>query len=238
VLPSRGGDLLRAALVARRRAVSVSGVLAVVVIERVADVLMLVAIALTLSRVMTFPAVVAVAMMTLTAGMVGAVTLLLLVAGKSGGAAKLAQRLRMPRPVVQMIESFGDGLRAAGGPRQLVVACALSAVAWSLWAAAALCNVIACGLIVPWYAALFVMLVVNLGGLVPAAPGAIGVYHFLAVLALSVWVSDTAVSFGFAVVSHALGLAVVSTLGVFGLMRQGLSTRAIQTASIAPGVQP
>jgi uncharacterized membrane protein YbhN (UPF0104 family) len=67
-----------------------------------------------------------------------------------------------------------------------------------------------------------VLLVINLGGAIPASPGAIGVYHYLFVLALSVWVSDPSVALGAAVVSHALGVIVTLLLGVIGLARRGI----------------
>jgi uncharacterized membrane protein YbhN (UPF0104 family) len=87
---------------------------------------------------------------------------------------------------------------------------------------------------VPWYAGLFVAVVVNLGGLVPSSPGAIGVYHYLAVLALSPWLHDSGIALGFAIVTHALGLTVVISCGGASLIHQGVSLHALSVAKPSP----
>ena len=65
----------------------------------------------------------------------------------------------------------------------------------------------------PWYAALLVMAVVNLGSAIPSSPGSIGVVHFLAVLAISPWPIDQEVAVGFSIVFHAVPFLMTVGLG-------------------------
>jgi Lysylphosphatidylglycerol synthase TM region len=51
----------------------------------------------------------------------------------------------------------------------------------------------------PPEAALLVLVVTNLGAAIPSSPASLGVYHVLAVLALSVWNIDTTVAVAFAI---------------------------------------
>jgi uncharacterized protein (TIRG00374 family) len=230
VLPSRAGDLLRAVLVARDAKTRVGRTLASVVIERYADLMMLLSFALALTGAVAFPGPVKTALMLLAGGMLASLVVLY-VAGER--VARIVVRLiaRMAPPpvaerVARLAQNFIDGLSAAGGAGTLLTTVALSAGTWLLWGMSAIFMLNAFALPVPWYAGLFVMVVVNLGGLIPASPGSIGVYHYLAVLALSVWVQNAGAALGYAVVSHATAFMVTTLLGTWSLARRGLTLGA------------
>jgi uncharacterized protein (TIRG00374 family) len=235
LVPTRLGDVMRAVLVARRGTVPVAGVLASVVVERVSDLLMLLAFAFSLSLVVPAPAAVAAAFRALAAVTIGAIVCFIVAADRLVPIARAGLRLVAPAlddPIGRHLDGFVVELKAAGGPTRVASVVALSAAAWCVFGAAFVCSVFAFHLAVPWYAGLFVMTVVNLGGLVPASPGSIGVYHYLAVLALSVWLHDPSTALGFALVTHALGLTVVLACGSLSLVRQGLSFGVLPAAQL------
>jgi uncharacterized membrane protein YbhN (UPF0104 family) len=123
---------------------------------------------------------------------------------------------------------FADGLSAARDRKRSLQVLGLSASAWAVSGFAAICNVSAFHFEVPWYAGLCVMLLTNLGGLIPSSPGAIGVYHYLAMMALSLWAVSRDAAFGYALVTHAVSVSLILTLGAWGLARQGFTLRVLR----------
>lgn len=220
VAPSRAGDLARSALVARWKTVPVSRVLGGVLVERYADVLMLITLAGALWFVVRFPVAVEVGIL----AFVAAGVLAILAVAFAGDRVPLL----VGRVISLVAPSFGagvaaflrgmfTGIRSAAHLDLFSGTVGLSAVIWALAGTAMFCNVRAFALPVPWYAAFFVLLVVNMGGVIPASPGGIGVYHYLTIVALAVWMSDANRALGFAVVAHATGLGVVTILGLGAL---------------------
>jgi uncharacterized protein (TIRG00374 family) len=237
VVPTRLGDVMRGLLVARRGAVPVGPVIAAIVVERVADLLMLVTIGFSLSMIVPVPPGVAVAIRSLAGATFGAILCFVVAGDRFARIARWLLKLVAPalaEPVGRHLEGFVVELKAAGGAARMASVVALSATAWWLFGAAFVCAIVAFHLPVPWYAGLFVAVVVNLGGLVPSSPGAIGVYHYLAMLALTPWLHDAGTALGFAIVTHALGLAVVIACGGLSLVHQGLSLHALSIAKVPP----
>ena len=236
VAPSRAGDLARAALVARRRAMPVSHVLGGVLVERYADVVMLVVLAVILSLAVRFPPAIRAGILLLAgAGVVAMVALVVLAERLPAIAGRIVGTLlpSLGGKLSAFLAGLVGGIRAAGHPGLLAGTLWLSACIWALAGVAMSCITFAFRLPVPWYAGLFVLLVVNLGGIIPASPGSIGVYHYLAMTALAVWVADANVALGFAVVAHATGIVVVTVLGLIALAIEHESLLGVERAGEA-----
>jgi uncharacterized membrane protein YbhN (UPF0104 family) len=92
-----------------------------------------------------------------------------------------------------------------------------------------LCFVRAFQLTVPWQAGFLVLSVTNLGGAIPSSPGAIGVYEFLAMLALSAWLTEHSAALGFAVVTHVANLAMTVLFGLLAAWRVGVRFSELST---------
>jgi hypothetical protein len=234
VAPSRAGDLARAALVARRRDVPVSRVLGGLAVERYADVVMLIALAAGLWSTVRFPTVIATGVFAFAAAGVLALAAAVFAAGWLPAFAGRMAGLAVPS-LEDRIRGFLDGIfagaRRAGHLDMFGPTLGFSVAVWASAGLAMLCNQFAFQLPVPWYSAFFVMLVVNLGGVIPASPGSIGLYHYLTITALSVWMSDSSRALGYAVVAHAAGLVVVTLLGLLALAGEGESLFHVERVS-------
>jgi hypothetical protein len=79
----------------------------------------------------------------------------------------------------------------------------------------------------PWYAGFFVLTVTNLGSAIPSSPGFIGVYHYLAVLALSVWIPDKSEALGYAIGTHGINVLTNILIGCTCLAREGIALQSI-----------
>jgi uncharacterized protein (TIRG00374 family) len=87
----------------------------------------------------------------------------------------------------------------------------------------------ATGIQAPWYASFFLVLVSQLGGAVPSAPGRLGVYHYAAVQALAVFGVAQLPALSFAVLLHLLVYVLMGVCGAFCLWRESyrLSRRQV-----------
>ncbi len=229
VLPLRLGDVTRAALFGRKRQVSASLVLGSIVLERLLDISVILVLALALSLVIQFTPVVRLSIRLFAGGALGALVLLTLLVYHHQHLPGLVARLPrfVPRRPVDyalgLTERFAQGGQALRNFRQLVTAVGFSLLAWASAGLWTICYVRAFHIPGPWYAGLWVLAMVNLGGAIPSSPGAIGVYHWLAMQSLSHWVPDTNVTAAYAIATHALNIALIIGLGGWTLVRENLS---------------
>ena len=237
VFPLRLGEVARAVLLGRRHGISSSLVFGSVVLERTLDLLTVLILALAMSFVVNIPPVIRAGMMTLAAAGLVALGTLLIIA--RGGEHILAFVRKLPgfvprilvESIVALVPRFAAGLATLRDRRALGSALCLSVLAWAIAGAATVSYIEAFRLRAPWYAGLFVLTVTNLGSAIPSSPGFIGVYHYLAVLALSVWIPDKSEALAYAIGTHGISVLVHILLGCMCLAREGVTLKSIGTRS-------
>jgi uncharacterized protein (TIRG00374 family) len=233
VLPLRLGDLARASLLGRRHGIGIASALGSILLERVLDLLVLLLLIGGLAFVVDVPPLVRAGIATMAAGALGGLAFLVSLAVWRERLTGLAARLPFAaarRPIEQLLglaARFAGGLKVLRDRRRLAQVLALSALAWAIAGGGTFLWLVAFDMPAPWYAALFVLAVVNLGGAIPSSPGAIGVYHFLAVLALSVWVPDSSAALAYAIATHGVNLALNVLIGAICLAREGMALRSL-----------
>ena len=234
VLPLRLGDLARASLIGRKREFGISRALGSIAIERLMDVLMLVALTLALMRVLEIPAPIQAGLTGMVAaGLVGLVGLMAVSLNRkhlprlTAFLAKIVPH-RLADRVTTLLGNFSSGADVLHRPAGFLAVVALSAGVWLAAGAGTLAWVTAFHLEVPWYAGFFVLVMVNLGSAIPSSPGYIGVYHYLAMLALSLWTPDRNATLAYAIGTHALNMLANVGLGSFFLAREGVSLRNLK----------
>ncbi len=236
LLPARIGEFARAYVLGSREGVSRSTALATVVVERVCDGLTLIAM-MTLT-LLFFPLPVddprlravelgATAIFGLaTMALIG---LLLF----PGPALAVARAIERPLPdalatrIERLLHSFIQGLTALRSRRALLEITGLSLLVWTL-------EGTVYGLVLrafpfdlsptEWLAAsVFLLVFVNLGIMLPAAPGYIGTYQFFATLALGAFRVAPSLAIGLALVAHALQYSLITGMGLLCLWSLGLT---------------
>lgn len=234
VLPLRLGDLARASLIGRKRELGISRSLGSIAIERLMDVLMLVALTLALMRVLEIPAPIQAGLTGMVAaGLVGLVGLMAVSLNRkhlprlTAFLAKIVPH-RLADRVTTLLGNFSSGADVLHRPAGFLAVVALSAGVWLAAGVGTLAWVTAFHLDVPWYAGFFVLVMVNLGSAIPSSPGYIGVYHYLAMLALSLWTPDRNAALAYAIGTHALNMLANVGLGSFFLAREGVSLRNLK----------
>jgi hypothetical protein len=126
------------------------------------------------------------------------------------------------RRIWGMMRSFSGGLGVLRSPRLAASAIGLTILAWGAALLYVWLVLRACGLDLPWTAALAVLVVVNFGAAIPASPGGLGVVHVLAMVALTPWDVPRTQALGFAIMVHAVLFLVGILLGLLSMWRQGM----------------
>ncbi len=127
----------------------------------------------------------------------------------------------------QMLGSFTVGLHSLKSPRDLLLIVVLSFAVWT-------CEAISYGLILTAFsilpsmperavAAVFVMVLINLGIMIPAAPGGLGPFEAAGVFALGAFAVDPTTAASAALGAHALQYLLITGLGLVFVWREGIS---------------
>lgn len=230
VLPNRLSDVARAVAAGRYHSTSATGLFGTIVIERVLDVLMLVGFGAAVSTLMSVPAYMQGALLSLLVVVVVAVVVLW--AGERGPLGLLARWAGQWRGPGSRVHDWADRFLAGTGvirergriPKALLI----SLAAWICAAACASVTLIAFDASAPWFGGAFAIVIINLAGILPAPPAGIGVYHYSAMVGVTPWMPDASRAFAFALVSHGMSVTVVIMLGTWSLARKGLSLRGLR----------
>jgi glycosyltransferase 2 family protein len=219
VFPMRPGDLTRATLLRYRDMVPITTALTSLVLERLLDVLTVLLIGFALSFMVDLPRVVTTALQVFAVAALSATAILVAMSTNLiPGERLLALALRWaPARLANFVAArAGQFIQALGVLHHLDRVPKILLTDIAAWTALGLSMVSfaqALHLGVPWTAGFLVLVVVSLGAAIPGPPGAVGVFHVLTVLALSVYSVDTEMAVAFALVAHTTAIALHIGLG-------------------------
>ena len=240
VLPGRLGEVLRPYLLARRERLSASAVLATVVLERLLDIISVVALfgvfllffsgdlVQTDSQVLT-----ALKMGGLVAAVGAGVLLGLIAAGarapdRVAGVVAYVERWlprRFGAATGRFLTRFSGGLGIAGQPGRFLRVFAWSFVLWLSVAVSAWCVCHAFGIALPWGGSLLLMMLLVLGVAVPTPAGVGGFHAAFQVGVTGFFGAPVDAAVGAALVLHLLSFGPVTLVGIVWMARDGLTFR-------------
>jgi len=242
VLPLRLGEFVRAWALARRESLSKTTVFATVIVERIVDMLTLLAIfgiaLLTRPIGRDSPAWEitrrgAIALMVLSAGF----TVFMVVLERQphlmrGLIERIAHLLpeRHRARAVRALDHFVEGLSLFRDVPRLLWVFLLSFIMFGMFALALQVSLWALSITAPWDAGLTMLVITAIGIMVPAAPGYIGTMNAACVAGLLLFGVGKDQSVPFSWFYWAGQWIPVTALGLFYLRREGLSLRSLGQA--------
>ena len=237
VLPARAGDLLRPYLLAKREGLSMSATLATIVMERVLDLITVLALLALYVWGLADPASLPPPLMRAigaSAAVAGAVAVALMILmwvlathpERIGRLVFRAARV-LPHAVADRLgglaQTFSSGFAVAREPRALALALAWSIPVWLAIAAEAWLVTIAFGIEMPFAGTFLLQALLVIGVAVPT-PGAVGSFHEAYRIGVATFFgasNDAAVAA--AIVTHAISYVPVVLVGVIFMAQDGLS---------------
>jgi uncharacterized protein (TIRG00374 family) len=235
ILPARMGELVRIQVLARKTGVRRSLSAATIILERTTDVLVLLTVVGLVSFFLPLPVSIRRGSQLAAVGFVAATIMLLVLARRDEASLqRLAQKFDRFSPTLgqkvhEGFKHFVDGLSILRNGKQALVVLGLTMMNWSLEAASLGFVMKSLDMSLPRLAPLFLLAVLSLSFVIPAAPGSVGTYEFFAITGLSAFGVDKSHAAGLAVLLHATVYVTSISLGFACLLVEGLSLRDFWT---------
>ncbi|HSM56434.1 MAG TPA: lysylphosphatidylglycerol synthase transmembrane domain-containing protein [Candidatus Sulfomarinibacteraceae bacterium] len=230
VYPFRAGELLRAYVLRRREAVSISASMATVIVERVFDglvmlVFVFVALPFTPIPSSSLRSVVIVASL----GFFGAMIVFFALAAMPDRAYTLAEWFssvflpyRARDPVLDFTRHFLGGLESLRDFRNVLMIFATSVVIWLLETVKYWFVMHAFAFEVTFFALMLMNGVVNLATTLPSAPGYVGTFDTPGIAILTLYGVTPDLAGAYTLVLHAALWLPITLLGAYYMLREGL----------------
>lgn len=240
VLPAKAGEVVRAYLLGGLVSGGIGQAASTLLIERLLDVLTLVVLLVILVPFVEMPSWAARGGLLFGAAAFGGAIVLMVLArfGERGleWAWKLLGRVpilgheKVKRALANLLEGFGVLMMG----RLLPGVLASSLFVWFGYALFNYTILAAFRMMhLPFWAAALVLCATGFIMVLPSSPGAIGVFEWAAVQALSVYGVSQGAALGYALGLHSFTNIVLILFGLWGLMREGLSYRRLQREAMA-----
>lgn len=242
VLPARLGEFVRAYVLSKKEGVRKSTVLATIFIERIFDGLSLLFI-LGLFMVLyathvvplheSFPAWVNQAGLLACVGFMGAFGFVAALEFSPQTGVMLQAMIRRFLPekaqdrALGVLAAFQGGVSCLRSFKSLMFIFGTSLVVWLIEGTTYFLLGQAFGINLAFHAFLVTMVIVNLGAIVPSAPGAVGTFQFLCVAALSLFGISKEVALSYGLVLNIAEYLPVTLLGIGFLAAEGMGFSAI-----------
>jgi uncharacterized protein (TIRG00374 family) len=233
VLPLRLGEVIRAYYISRQEKLGFSSVIAVAAVVRLFDLLGLLCFVVVLTIFTPIPQAIRTGMVIIEIAALAALVVFIVLAflNTEFGKAKRLLSKFLPGKLVEriftVISRFAEGLRSLCSVKAIATVLVLSILAWCLVILDAYMHMRAFDFGLPMLAAVFVVTVANLGGILPTSPGAVGIQHYLFVISLDVWGIEREPAVAFAVVRHGVLYTLTTLTGLSCLWSRHFSLRAL-----------
>ena len=233
LLPARMGELVRMHVLARRTGIRKSLSAATIILERITDSLVLLAVVGLVSFVLPLPELIRRGSQIGAAVFIVIAIILLLLARGNKTFARLSGAMvgrlshRLGHRVQEALEHFVDGLSILRSSKQALLVLGLTLMLWSIEAVSLGFVMKSLNLSLPWLAPLFLLVVLSLSFVIPAAPSGVGTYEFFAIAGLASFAVDKSQAAGLALLLHAIVYVTTIAVGFLCLAVEGLSVREL-----------
>jgi uncharacterized protein (TIRG00374 family) len=227
IVPLRLGELIRAKIISQYLKIPGGSVLATIVIERLFDITMFILFFFLIFVFMPFPDIIEKSFYILFAIGILCFTALYIIIIYEENVIKLLSQMSIPEKIKSFIftffNKFASGLIILKKPIVLFRILISSFIVWLADAVTLVIIAYACGIKLSILGAIFTIIIIGLGSIVPTMPGYFGAYELMGVLSLSYIGVDKDVSFTCIAISHLVALIGVCGLGFVCIIKIKLS---------------
>ena len=228
VLPLRLGEVGRVYLVTRRSTVGAMQGLSSVVVERLVDVLCLIALIFLLLPLVPGSVAFVATGMTLSGVAMAGIALIFVAAHMhtivEAGFTRLLSRMRpqLAQALQQHLHDFLASVRVIQG-RRLWLCLMWSVVTWTVSVASMYVLMLAFDPNPKWFIGMLANCAIALGVALPSAPAGLGLWEAATVAALTMAEVPAEMALAFAILSHLASFISLAVLGIAGLVIEGQS---------------
>ena len=220
ILPLRLGELLRSYLIGKEWQLSKGFVVGTVVLERLLDTLSLVTLSLVL--IFIYPLEEPVKTYIATGGVVSVIVIVIVLVF-----IRKIRRFSSKHPFVNIFTNIVDGLLSIRMEVVLPVMI-VSLIIWSIYWLDIYLIQLAFNLELSWSQSLFILVISSLALSIPSAPGMFGTFHLAVKYAVvDVFGFSPALGDSFAILTHAYGYILLTSLGAYYFVKSQFHNYAI-----------
>jgi glycosyltransferase 2 family protein len=236
-IPARLGDVVRAYLAGEEGGVSKSYALGTIAAEKLIDIIVLGVLVVGLLPFLAPPDWLTVRFWpVILAALAVSILLVILLGGRRAILQIVEWVLRwLPATLANRwrsrISAGLDGLSGLGRPQTAVAVWGWTIASWLMAAMTNYLLLLAFDLPASPLIAVFLLVVLQAGVAVPSTPGKIGVFHYLCMIALSVFGVPATVGLAYGLALHALVVGGVSVWAAIAMWRRSWSLRHLAQAS-------
>ncbi len=251
LLPARAGEVAKPLVAHRKLGIGLGPLIASNVMERVFDLVGLVAVLIV--TILTMPDqvgasaedLVLVQKLKIYGGALGAIAatslgIFFVLVDRGPAARGTFARILSPAPppvqrvFLRLFDGFLEGLGSTRDRKGMVQAALLSLAIWFNGAAAIACLFVAFELPLPLSAACFTSVAIAIAVVVPQAPGFLGTFHVVIEKTLVLWAVAATPAAAYAIVFWAVSFVPVTATGLVALWREGLTLGGLWQAEPTP----
>lgn len=218
IIPLRLGELIRAKITGERFYISRSSVLATIVIERILDVIVFILFFFIIFLFMSFPTFLEKSFYMLGLFSFIALVALYIMLTHEKKASNILSKVPMPVAMksltIEFFNKFTNGLVLLKRPEVLIKTFIMSVILWVTEAVFVVVVAYACGIHLSLLGAIFTVIMIGIGAIIPTSPGYFGAFELMGVLALSTMGIDKDAAFVCTAIYHFLQLIVIFALGM------------------------
>ena len=238
ILPLRTGEFVRLVFFSREHKTPAGGTLATLILEKVLDLGALLVFVFIVSLAVILPPDWQKGLLLIEGIVLISLAGLIAMAFQRGDLHWLARFIPGFIPIaiksrlLNLLHTFVEGLAALKNWQQLLWVVIQSIVIWGIVALSLHFFLLAVGIHLAWHAAIFVMVLTNLGTALISTPGGFGIIHFLTIFALDRYGVDESIAFGLAVVFHESIVITQMFVGFISLSVKGIAWRQLRNQEI------
>jgi glycosyltransferase 2 family protein len=241
IYPFRIGELLRAYVLKKEKDVSMSASIATILVERIFDgLVMLIFVFIGLPLVPGLPDWLRQTVILASIAFFGALIVFFVMAARPQTTRKLYQWAftrflphKIQTTFIELADRFMEGLSSLTRLRDILMIFFTSVVIWLLETIKYWFVMHAFGFMVSFFVLMLMNGVVNLATTLPSAPGYVGTFDTPGIEVLKVFGVDPTVAAAYTLVLHAALWLPITLLGVYYMIREGLSWSDMDKAAQA-----
>lgn len=233
LLPLRAGEFVRAYLGGKKESISKTAVFSTVVVERIIDGITLLCFLLIVSFIYPFPSWVNNIALITAIIFAGAVAFVVMAVALKDKMVWLFNKVLFFIPIKiksrlsAMLEKLIEGFNIIQSIRQLIGIMVLSFAIWAVESSIYYFTLAAFGVENALAIAVFTMVIVNIGIMIPSSPGYVGTFEFFFVQSLSVFQVANELAIGIALVTHFAQHIPITAAGIVFMLKEGLTLGSI-----------
>jgi uncharacterized protein (TIRG00374 family) len=242
-VPAHLGEFLRAFVIGKKHQLPASAAFGSIVVERLVDVVSLIAVMALVLTVHPFPQWVTASGILMLVAALLLCALLVVCKRFETRTGMLVRALAKPFPerlgrrLETLVLNFLQGIVPLKSASHYAATLVLSIAIWFCYAAVYYIGLAAFNLVavyhLAWYVGLVVLVFTTISVVIPSTPGYVGTFHYLCQVALVMFGVSGSEALSFAVIAHLVGVVPVAVVGLVCAHWEGVAI--YRTAVAAPG---